>query len=129
MFGDDINQRSDKYLATPLMHALANGHLNVARLLVREGADVTLKDSEGRNIIHSSIFSKQVAVTLWAIEQGVVKGVGFNDQNNHGATPLMVSAQNGTIDNCTLLLSKGSDPSIGANDGDGLIHYAAVGGV
>jgi len=128
MFGDDINQRSDKYLATPLMHALANGHLNVARLLVREGADVTLKDSEGRNIIHSSIYSRQVALTLWAIEQCAAKGVGVNDQDNKGWTSLMLSVNRGTIDICTLLLSKGSDPSIRANDGQGLIHGAAVRG-
>ena len=52
MFGDDINQRSGEYLFTPLMYALENGHLNVARLLVREGADVTLKSSRGCNLIH-----------------------------------------------------------------------------
>ena len=61
MFGDDINQGSSKGLWTPLMFALAEGLLNVARLLVREGTDVTLKNSLGRNIIYSSIYSKQVA--------------------------------------------------------------------
>ena len=40
----------------------------------------------------------------------------------------MVSVELGTIDFCTLLLSKGSDPSIRANDGRGLIHFAALSG-
>ena len=60
MFGDDINQGSSKDLWTPLMFALAEGLLNVARLLVREGADVALKDSVEWNIIHISIQSEKV---------------------------------------------------------------------
>ena len=60
MFGDDINQGSSKDLWTPLIFALAEGLLNVARLLVREGADVALKDSVEWNIIHISIQSEKV---------------------------------------------------------------------
>ena len=69
---------------------------------MREGADATLKNSGGFNLIHFSIESKQVAVILWAIDQGAAKGVGVNDQNDDGGTPLMTSVQLGTIDICTL---------------------------
>ena len=111
-FGDDVDQRSGKFLFTPLLFALRKGHLNIAWLLMREGADVTLKDSHGHNLIHISIISEKVDVTLWAIDHGAAKGVGVNDQTDRGGTPLMLSVKLGTIGICTLLLSKGSDPSI-----------------
>ena len=82
LFGDNINQGSGKYLWTPLMWALGYGHLHIARLLMREWADVTLKTSRGGNSIHASIKSKQVGVTLWAMEQCAAKGVGINDQDD-----------------------------------------------
>ena len=111
LIGDDVNQRSGLDLMTPLMYALYEGHLHIARLLMREGADVTLKDSRGYNLIYFSIDTKQVAVILWAIEQGAAKGVGVNDQTDLGMTPVMLSVKDGTIDICNILLSKGSDPS------------------
>ena len=118
-------------MLTPLMLALKSNHLYIARLLLREGADVTLKDSFGDNLIHISVESKKVAVIFWAIEneQVAASGVGVNDQRDGGETPLMLSVRHGTIDIYTLLLTKGSDPSIGNNDGEGLINFAAYRGL
>ena len=68
LFGDDVNQRRGEERRGEERRALVHAvdvrfgvrHLNIARLLMREGADVTLKDSGGFNLIHSAIISSRL---------------------------------------------------------------------
>ena len=66
-------------IRTPFIYALKDGNLYMARLLMREGADVTLKTSDGCNLIYTYIGSQQVAVKV-GDRKGRCKGEGVNDQ-------------------------------------------------
>lgn len=48
---EDVNQYLDKNLNTPLIKALKNGYWRIAKLLIENGASITLKNKQGMTAI------------------------------------------------------------------------------
>ena len=56
--GELINMTSrDK--TTPLLTAAANGQVETVELLLEKGADITMEDNFGRNILELAILKRQ----------------------------------------------------------------------
>lgn len=53
----NIDVRSLDCGCTPLMDAVADGNLDVAKLLIKNGADIKLKDKDGMGLLHHAVFS------------------------------------------------------------------------
>jgi serine/threonine protein kinase/ankyrin repeat protein len=109
-------------VVTPLHAALADKHVEAARLLIAHGADVHALDSIGRTPL-------TVAITYCpsAIELLLASGVDINEQTRFGA-PLLTAARyqwlyRGTSraparENAVkILLEKGADPNTRDSDG------------
>ena len=89
-----MNQGSGEILATPLQLALGNGHFNLAKVLVKHGADVFKKDTLGVGALTYGTISQSVKTVVWVVNAGV----DVNALNCLGGTSLMFSLQEDAID-------------------------------
>jgi uncharacterized protein len=87
MNGADPNQRLE-FNRTPLMVALANEQWDVARQLIRSGADVNALDDGGNTPL---IFAVDRFSSGDVLEQLIGKGANVNIRNHRGWTPLMAA--------------------------------------
>lgn len=72
----DLNEKDDQGY-TPLHHALMNGHFDVARLLVKSGANVMEKDKYGR----TSLYLSAKRNNRQFVEE-LLHNINFSDSNN-----------------------------------------------
>lgn len=73
---------------TALHRAIKNGHHAAARVLMLEGADVGLKDADGRTALHHAL---QGGHREFAIDV-VLAGAGLSAEDMNGDTPLHLAA-------------------------------------
>lgn len=83
----------------------ANGHLEIVKWLVAEGADVHVKTESGRTLLHASSYSGDLQIVQWLIEKG--DDVHANDKN--GSTPFHTACYCGHLEIVKWLLEKGAD--------------------
>ncbi|XP_071078470.1 fibronectin type 3 and ankyrin repeat domains protein 1-like [Haliotis cracherodii] len=106
------------------MEAAYRGHRKVVELLVSEGADVSLVDVVGHNILHHACRGGDVETVKYVLSLHVV------DINSRGGsrTPVMWAADGGHRDVVELLMSEGADVSLVDVVGDNILHLACMGG-
>ena len=118
--GKDVNAR-DGWKRTPLHYAAEEGHRPVVELLIKNGANVNLKDDEtdarGETPLHLAAAKGHVPV----VELLIKNGANVNAKDADGGTPLHSAAGNGYAHRASdadvrgwkriveLLLAKGSD--------------------
>jgi ankyrin repeat protein len=110
---------------TPLLYAVRDGRLEVARRLVEAGADVDRGDANGITPLISAITNNHVDVARFLID----RGADIRAADWYGRTPLWaaVETRNMDVDNATfvnsidrapfleliqLLLERGADPNV-----------------
>ncbi|MEN6476929.1 MAG: ankyrin repeat domain-containing protein, partial [Rectinema sp.] len=104
---------------TPLMLAVKAGGYQYADPLIKAGADIFL-----RNVKGESPLSIAVARGVEAVDKIVLKeNVQQRDNSGNGILATAVSLR-GSPEVVTLILSKGADPNIRNNAGDGALHIA-----
>jgi ankyrin repeat protein len=98
-----------------LSEAVTFGHADVVRSLVEAGADVTLTESTGVNLLHWATITNRASV----IPVLARAGVPLNAIDDHGFTPLMYAATVDVGDTQTLklLLESGADRTIRNDQG------------
>ncbi|XP_046329915.2 serine/threonine-protein phosphatase 6 regulatory ankyrin repeat subunit A-like isoform X2 [Haliotis rufescens] len=119
----DVNCRW--YSRTPVMEAAYYGHRDVVELLVSKGADVSLVDKDGNNILHYACTGGYVEAVKLVLSLNVVD---INSRGWRSRTPVMGAAHSGHRDVVELLVSKDADVSLVDEDGNNILHYACVGG-
>ncbi|XP_067654199.1 uncharacterized protein [Haliotis asinina] len=77
----DINYRGDSM--TPVMWAAWKGHSDVVEFLVGEGADVSLVDRGGYNVLHWACYNGHLETVKLILSMNVVD---INARNNYGKT-------------------------------------------
>ncbi|XP_071108956.1 ankyrin repeat domain-containing protein 50-like [Haliotis cracherodii] len=110
---------------TPVMLAAENGHRVVVELLVNEGADVTLLDKKGDNLLHLACQGGNVEVVKFVLSLGMLS---INSRGLKKMTPVMTAADKGHKEVVELLVSKGADVSLLDKGHDTLLHLACRGG-
>ncbi|XP_067682911.1 ankyrin repeat domain-containing protein 50-like [Haliotis asinina] len=119
-----INSRTNIGV-TPLMKAAYHGHTDVFDYLVSIGANVSLVDNDGDNLLHFASMGGHANMVEHILSQDLVN---INSKGKHGRTPLMRAAYYGNTKMLDLLVRKGSRISSVDDTGENILHLASMGG-
>ncbi|XP_048250953.1 uncharacterized protein LOC124123154 isoform X3 [Haliotis rufescens] len=121
--GVNVNCRVGSW--TPVMRATWDGHRDVVELLMSKGADVSLVDGDGDNILHLACLVGHLETVEFVLSLNVV---GINSRGWRSMTPVMRAARWGHRDVVELLVSKGANVSLVDENGDNILHLACIDG-
>lgn len=98
---------------TALIHSAAYNNIELMRWLVKNGADINLKDRIGYTALHFAGQNKYVDIAAYLLE----KGADPNVQDIHGNTPLWTAIFNSKEEKgvVKLLLKHGGNPNLTNN--------------
>ncbi|XP_046562242.1 ankyrin repeat domain-containing protein 50-like [Haliotis rubra] len=103
------------------MWAASGGHREVVELLVSTGANVSLVDRFGINILHSACLGGDVEVVKYVLSQNMVD---INGRVRCGRTAVMLAAANGHKDVVEMFVDKGATVSFVDETGNNILHCA-----
>ncbi|XP_046558936.1 golgin candidate 4-like isoform X2 [Haliotis rubra] len=101
--GVDVNCRGGRWSRTPVMWAAEEGHREVVELLLSRGADVSLVDDLGNNILHWACMGDDVGTVRLILSLDVVD---VNARNNGGQTAADMARDWGRHQLVDLLVSR-----------------------
>ncbi|KAL9961101.1 hypothetical protein ACROYT_G029985 [Oculina patagonica] len=118
-------ESGDDHGRTPLMLAAVCDKLQAVECLLAKGANPSLEDNDGWNLLHySSQGGNPVIIELMLSHVPSIDSI-----NDGGVTALMVAAAfSGKLQAVEYLLAKGADPSPEDNNGWNSLHWASYGG-
>jgi ankyrin repeat protein len=100
----NVNMK-DKFGWTALFFAADTNNINLAKFLVRKGADINVKDNEGFTPLHEAVVKNSYEVAKFLIE----KGANVNAKDNYGYTPLHIASLYGNPKMVLLLIKHKAD--------------------
>jgi len=92
----------------PLNLATYNGHLEVVKLLLDNGADLAVRDKYGATSLNCASANGHLEVVKLLLD----KGADISVRDKYEATPLNCASANGHLEVVRLLLDKGADISV-----------------
>ncbi|XP_062510014.1 uncharacterized protein LOC134186110 isoform X2 [Corticium candelabrum] len=107
--------------STALHGAAYVGAVALVELLLNDGANPMVKDSDGRLPIHWSVFDKSPKCLMQLLS---VPGCDVNAADNSGMTPLMWAAYHDSPKNIYELLLRGADADEKDIEGKTAMHWA-----
>lgn len=81
-----------------------SGNIECINTLIKYGADVNLKDADGRPTLYILALENNLAIAKHLLENS---NIDVNLPDNEGRTPLHVSAWQGHLEMVKLLISQG----------------------
>jgi predicted Fe-Mo cluster-binding NifX family protein len=96
-----------------LVRFVGNGNIEIAKMLLENGADKTVAGGDGWTPLHNASWGGHLEVVKMLLEKGVDITVATRD----GSTPLHNASQNGHLEVVKILLEKGANTTVA--DGDG----------
>ncbi|XP_042222045.1 palmitoyltransferase ZDHHC17-like [Homarus americanus] len=122
--GAVVDAVGGELMSTPLHWATRQGHLGMVVLLMKHGADSSLRDGEGCSCIHLAAQFGHTAIVAYL----VARGANVNLMDKNGMTPLMWSAYRVTsLDPTRLLLTFGASTSMADRlHGNTALHWAVI---
>ncbi|XP_071098269.1 serine/threonine-protein phosphatase 6 regulatory ankyrin repeat subunit A-like [Haliotis cracherodii] len=114
-----------KYGRTPIMQAAFFGRIDVFELLLNEGADLSVADDDGDNILHVACLGGNVAMVKVIVSKDVLP---LESRGKYGRTGVMHAANKGHRDVLDLLVTNGCDLSVMDSNKDNVLHLATKGG-
>jgi ankyrin repeat protein len=113
-------QYRDYKQRTLLMQAAAFGHTEIAKYLIKNGADVNAVDKEGETPLKHAAWTKNTDI----IDLLVQHGADINAKNNIGTTPLWSAVISGRAQMVKRLLELGADPNTPNQHGMSAVRFA-----
>ena len=98
----NVNVKDDYRGDTPLHYAAENGHIEIARLLLQNGADLNVRSNRGRTPLHLAAENGNVDILHLLVENGVDLEV----QANNGSRTLHFAALHGHLPFIQELISR-----------------------
>ena len=102
-WGVNVNRSHFFTRDTPLIEAAANGHVDVVKLLIENGADVNLKGEAWYGPLHAAAAKGHIEVVKILLENGADVNIFHHNKPLHNA------AMNGHIEVAEILLAHGAD--------------------
>ncbi|XP_046554769.1 poly [ADP-ribose] polymerase tankyrase-1-like isoform X1 [Haliotis rubra] len=100
----DINTRGGSWIQTPVMAAAGRGHRDVVEFLVGRGADVSLVDRDGWNVLHWACSGGHLETVKLILSLNVVD---INARNIYGQTAVYRARSEGHQRVVEFLVSRG----------------------
>ena len=120
----DVNSQSVDNASSPLHLASRGGHVDLARMLIERGADVSAQKEDGSTALHLASENGYVDLSRMLIE----RGADISAQNEDGLTALHLASRHGHIDLTRMLVEHGADVSAQNEDGSTTLHLALENG-
>ena len=156
-YPNDVNSQSLDDASTPLHLTSRQGHVEVARMLVGRGANMSAQDEDGRTPLHWACREGHVDMARMLVERGadvlaqdkdrwtplhgasreghmnvvrmlVERGADVSAQDKHMWTPLHWASREGDLDVVRMLVERGADVSVQDKDGWTPLHGASTEG-
>ena len=108
----DIIDGRDDDGRTALMYAVMQGHTEVIEPLLHHGANLTILDNDGWNVVlYASLYGRHKLLNTFLSDSKYNLGAELvNTPNKMGYMPLVVAAEQGWESTVLILLSHGADP-------------------
>jgi hypothetical protein len=97
-----VNVKDDGYGWTPLHWAAYNGHIEISRLLLQNGAEVNARSSNGYTPLHWAASNGHVDILHLLVENGA----NLEAQSNYGERALHLAARYGHLPFIQELISR-----------------------
>ncbi|XP_067653192.1 ankyrin-3-like [Haliotis asinina] len=119
-----INSKGDEDM-TPVLIAAYDGNNEAFDILVKRGADLSVTDEDGDNILHVACRGRNVKIVNYILMQNIVD---INEENRGALTPVMIAAGTGEREIFDVLVKRGADLSVTDLNKANILHWACVGG-
>ncbi|CAG0914966.1 unnamed protein product [Notodromas monacha] len=122
--GAEIDPVGGELRSTPAHWATRQGHLTAVVILMRHGANPTLKDGDGSTCLHLAAEFGHTAIVAYL----VAKGVNVDLLDGNGMTPLMLSSRSiCSLDPTRLLMTLGANVTLQDEvEGNTPLHWALL---
>lgn len=115
----------DKTLRTPLLEAIVNNQVEVARFLMQSGACVYHVEEDGSTGLHHAAKLGNLEVVMLLLNTGQVD---LNAQDSGGWTPIIWAAEHRHIDIVRALLNRGANVTLKDKEMNVCLHWASFAG-
>uniref|UniRef100_A0AAR2KG61 Euchromatic histone-lysine N-methyltransferase 2 n=1 Tax=Pygocentrus nattereri TaxID=42514 RepID=A0AAR2KG61_PYGNA len=115
----------DKSLRTPLLEAIMNNQVEVARFLMQNGACVYHVEEDGSTGLHHAAKLGNLEIITLLLNTGQVD---INAQDSGGWTPIIWAAEHRHTDIIRALLNRGADVTLKDKEMNVCLHWASFAG-
>uniref|UniRef100_A0A669ER20 Ankyrin repeat domain 27 n=1 Tax=Oreochromis niloticus TaxID=8128 RepID=A0A669ER20_ORENI len=109
---------------TPLHVAALHGHLALATLLIRHGANVNARTNQSATPLHLACQNSHIPVVRFLLECNAK----LNKKDHYGNTPLIHACLRGNLETATILLQSNALVNVANLQGNTALHEVVRGG-
>ena len=116
MLTKSVNRKNEAGLS-PLIVACERNLPAIAELLLKHGADLTIKDAKGRNPLSVASFCGCDDVVEFLLNKTDASTLLIDMKDSNGCTPLWLACRTGNLSMVKVLIDSGADIKVANNEG------------